>query len=295
MSKAVKKIFKPVKKVVSKVGSFIKNNWKTIVLAAAAVFTAGAALGYVGMSATGGLAFGAGAGAGGFAGVGTAFSALGNSALGMVGIKGSAGTGIFGQSTVAAMQGAGVANSGALAASQGAMSGLVPASGKAAAQASAQVSQAALAPVAPGAPAPGSGLMGPGGVTAPATPVPGSPVPVTGAPASPVPVTGAPASPVPVTGAPTVPGAGPPASPPAASGSWLSRQGMGDWAQMGGLALATYGALSDKDEKTPDYAMAGDHSYRVDPNGEEPLMKPKYRSTSISNQAARRYAYKYST
>ena len=58
MSKVVKKVFKPVKKAVKSVGKFVKKHWKKIAIAAAVVFTAGAALGYVGMGASGGLAFG---------------------------------------------------------------------------------------------------------------------------------------------------------------------------------------------------------------------------------------------
>ena len=49
MSKMLKKVFKKVKKVVKKVTKFVKKYWKEIILVAAVVFTAGAALGYVGM------------------------------------------------------------------------------------------------------------------------------------------------------------------------------------------------------------------------------------------------------
>ena len=105
MSKAVKKVFKKVKKAVKKVGGFVKKYWKEIVLVAAVVFTAGAALGYVGMGAGGGLVFGAGAGVGGMTGVTTAYAALGNTVVGAMGMQGSFGGTMTAKS--AAVQGLG--------------------------------------------------------------------------------------------------------------------------------------------------------------------------------------------
>lgn len=105
MSKAVKKIFKGIKDRFKKSVNFIKKNWKKIVVVAAVVFTAGAALGFIGMGAGGGLVFGAGAGVGGLTGVSTAYAALGNTIVGAFG-----GSAVFGGTTTA--QSAGVMGMG---------------------------------------------------------------------------------------------------------------------------------------------------------------------------------------
>ena len=60
------KVFKSIGKAVSKVGKFIKKNWKTMLAVAAVVFTAGAAMG----------AWGLGGGVGGWAGVKAAWTNL---------------------------------------------------------------------------------------------------------------------------------------------------------------------------------------------------------------------------
>lgn len=117
MSKMIKKIFKKVKKKVKKVVGFVKKYWKEIILVAAIVFTAGAALGYVGMGAGGGLAFGAGAGVGGMTGVTTAYAALGNTVMGAMGMQGSFGGTMTAKS--AAVQGLGT---GGMATSSAGMS-----------------------------------------------------------------------------------------------------------------------------------------------------------------------------
>jgi hypothetical protein len=87
MSKMLKKVFKKVKKVVKKVTKFVKKYWKEIILVAAVVFTAGAALGYIGPGLQGGLAFGAGMGQGGLVGIQSAYGALGQTVMGAMGMQ----------------------------------------------------------------------------------------------------------------------------------------------------------------------------------------------------------------
>ena len=105
MSKMLKKVFKKAKKVVKKVTKFVKKYWKEIVLVAAVVFTAGAALGYVGVGAQGGLTFGAGMGVGGMTGVTSAYGALGSTVAGAMGFETTASGAMTAKS--AAVQGLG--------------------------------------------------------------------------------------------------------------------------------------------------------------------------------------------
>jgi len=84
--KAVKRVFKGVGKAVKSVASFAKKHWKEIAVTAAVVFTAGAALGYIGMGAGGGLAFGSSVTTSGLTGVTSAWGALGNTVASAVGL-----------------------------------------------------------------------------------------------------------------------------------------------------------------------------------------------------------------
>jgi hypothetical protein len=150
----LKKVFKKVKKVVKKVTKFVKKYWKEIILVAAVVFTAGAALGYVGMGAGGGLAFGAGAGVGGMTGVTTAFSALGNTVMGAMGMQGSFGGTMTAKS--AAVQGLGT---GGMATSSAGMSANVIGGNVATQTANAgYMSAAGATPTAGAATLPGVGI-----------------------------------------------------------------------------------------------------------------------------------------
>jgi hypothetical protein len=121
MSKAVKKVFKKVKKFVSKVGKFVKKHALAIVAVAATVFTAGAALGFIGVgaatggAAAGGLTFGAGAGVGGMAGVTSAYSALGSAAAGALGFGETAAAATVTETTAGGIANASWGGTGALA------------------------------------------------------------------------------------------------------------------------------------------------------------------------------------
>jgi hypothetical protein len=259
MSKAVKRIFKGVKKVVSKTASFIKTNWKTIALGAAALFTAGAALGYVGANAAGGLAFS------GF---------------------GSSGVGAFGGAV--ATKGVGAAWSALGTTVKAALTGNLSSVNAAAAE-SITAAQTAAPVLSPTGNVLGAGntLSASGGAPGLATPTPAGAVDMT-AKAAGRQLTEQMAGEGLLNS-----GLGKVTEEAAKTGlkGWAGKQSMGDWAQLGGLGLATYGALKEGDEDVPDYALEGDHRYVVEQQGagRAALMQPKYRSTSAGEQAKKRY------